>query len=145
MNAVIESPVKLSLTRNFDCPPETLFDAWLDDSWADWLGPEGVICLSCEIDPRVGGKWRVVSRMPDGREVTMNGVYREITRPDRLVFTWHGCFSGPDDTTVTVIFKPRGAGTEMTLIHAGFINEDLRDRHNGGWSATFDRLARHIA
>ena len=145
MNAVIESPVKLSLTRNFDCPPEALFDAWLDESWGDWLGPEGVVCLVCEIDPRVGGKWRVVSRMPDGREVTMNGVYREITPHSRLVFTWHGCFSGPDDTTVTVLFKPKGAGTEMTLTHAGFINEDLRDRHNGGWSATFDRLARHIA
>src|SRR5271170_2531368 len=84
MNAVIESPVKLSLSRSFDAPPETLFDAWLQDSWSDWLGPEGVVCLSCEIDPRVGGKWRIVSRMPDGREVTMSGVYQEISRATRL-------------------------------------------------------------
>jgi uncharacterized protein YndB with AHSA1/START domain len=145
MNAVIESPVKLSLSRSFDAPPETLFDAWLQDSWSDWLGPEGVVCLACEIDPRIGGKWRIVSRMPDGREVTMSGVYQEISRATRLVFTWQACFSGTDATIVTVTFKPRGAGTEMTLTHEGFIAEDMRDNHNSGWSATFDRLARYVA
>lgn len=145
MNAVIESPVKLSLTRSFDCPPETLFDAWLQDSWGDWMGPEGVVCLSCEVDPHVGGKWRIVSRLPNGSEVTMSGVYREIARPSRLSFTWKSCFSGTDDTKVSVTFRPKGAGTEMTLVHEGFIAEDLRDRHTHGWSATFDRLARYVA
>jgi len=144
MNAVIESPVKLSLTRSFDADPETLFDAWLDESWGDWLGPEGVVCLSCEADPRVGGTWRVHSRMPDGSEVLMTGIYREISRPSRLVFTWHGCLSGPEPTTVTLTFKPKGVGTEMTLTHEGFPNQEQRDRHNGGWSATFERLARYL-
>jgi len=149
MNAVIESPVKLSLTRSFDADPETLFDAWLDESWGDWLGPEGVVCLSCEADPRVGGTWRVHSRMPDGSEVLMTGIYKEINRPSlnktgRLVFTWHGCLSGPEPTTVTLTFKPKGAGTEMTLTHEGIPNPGQRDRHNGGWSATFERLARYL-
>jgi len=144
MNAVIETPVKLSLTRSFDAPPEVLFDAWLQESWGDWLGPEGVVCLSCEMDPRVGGKWRVQARTPDGTEVELSGTYKEITRPSRLVFTWHGCLSGPDATIVTVTFKPKGAGTEMTLTHEGFISQEQRDRHNGGWSATFERLARHL-
>lgn len=145
MNAVIESPVKLSLTRSFDCPPETLFDTWLQDSWGDWMGPEGTVCLACEVDPRVGGKWRIAARMSDGREVSMSGVYREIARPSRLSFTWQSCFSGSDDTIVTVSFKAKGAGTEMTLVHQGFIAEDLRDQHNYGWSATFERLARYVA
>jgi uncharacterized protein YndB with AHSA1/START domain len=144
MNAVVESPIRLSLTRSFDVAPETLFDAWLQKSWGDWLGPEGVVCLSCELDPRVGGKWQIHSRMPDGSEVQMTGVYREINRSSQLVLTWRGCFSGPDDTLVTVTFKAKGAGTEMTLTHEGFLNEDQHDRHNGGWTASFDRLARHL-
>jgi uncharacterized protein YndB with AHSA1/START domain len=144
MNAVIESPVKLSLTRSFDTDPETLFDAWLQESWGDWLGPEGVVCLSCEVDPRVGGKWRVHARTPDGSEVMLSGIYKEINRPSRLVFTWHGCLTGPEPTTVTLTFKPKGAGTEMTLTHEGFLNPEQRDRHNNGWSGTFERLARHL-
>jgi uncharacterized protein YndB with AHSA1/START domain len=144
MNVVIESPVKLSLTRSFDADPESMFDAWLQESWGDWLGPEGVVCLSCEMDPRVGGKWRLHSRMSDGTEVVLTGIYKEINRPSRLVFTWNACFSGPEPTTVTLTFKPKGAGTELTLTHEGFIDGEQRDRHNGGWSATFERLARHL-
>ena len=143
MMATIETPVRLSLTRSFDADPQTLFDAWLQDSWGDWLGPEGVVCLSSEVDPRVGGNWRILSRLPDGSEVTHHGVYKEINRHSRLVFTWHGC-SGLDATTVTLAFKPRGAGTEMTLTHEGFPTIETRDRHNNGWSGTFDRLARHL-
>lgn len=142
--AIIENPVRLSLTRSFDTDPQTLFDAWLQQSWGDWLGPEGVVCLSCDVDPKVGGKWRIQSRMPDGSEVLLTGTYKEINRPSRLVFTWFGCFSGPDATTVTLTFKPKGAGTEMTLTHEGFSNEEQRDRHNNGWSPTFERLARHL-
>ena len=150
MSATIETPVRLSLTRSFDAAPETLFDAWLQQSWADWMGPEGAVCLSCDVDPRVGGRWRIHSRRPDGTEFMLNGVYKEITRPSRLVFSWNGCFSGPQASTVTLVFKPLTlgsgrAGTEMTLSHEGFASEEQRDRHNDGWSTIFERLARYLA
>jgi uncharacterized protein YndB with AHSA1/START domain len=141
--ATIETPVRLSLTRSFDAAPETLFDAWLQQSWGDWTGPEGAVCLSCEIDPRVGGQWRIHSRRPDGSEFMLNGTYKEITRPSRLVFSWNDCFSGPQASTVILTFKSKGAGTEMTLSHEGFASDEQRDRHNDGWSMIFERLARY--
>ena len=141
--AVIETPVRLSLTRSFDVSPERLFDAWLDRSWGDWLGPEGVVCLESEIEPRVGAAWRIVSRMPDGSNLEITGVYKEIARPSRLVFTWRGCHSGPE-TLVTVTFKAKGAGTEMTLTHQGFASDEFCARHASGWSASFDKLTRQL-
>jgi uncharacterized protein YndB with AHSA1/START domain len=143
--ATIETPVQLSLTRSFDASPETLFDAWLQQSWGGWMGPEGAVCLSCDVDPRVGGQWRIHSRRLDGSEFMLNGVYKEITRPSRLVFSWNGCFSGPQASTVTLTFRPKGAGTEMTLSHEGFASEEQRDRHNDGWSTILERLARYLA
>jgi uncharacterized protein YndB with AHSA1/START domain len=141
--AVIENPVRLSLTRSFDACPEAVFDAWLQESWGDWLGPEGVVGLSSKIDPRVGGAWRILSRTPDGSEVVHHGIYKEINRSSRLMFTWHGC-SAPNETMVTLTFKAKGAGTEMTLTHEGFLDQEARDRHNGGWNGTLDRLAHQL-
>jgi uncharacterized protein YndB with AHSA1/START domain len=144
MTATIETPVRLSLTRSFDADPQTLFDAWLQESLGDWLGHEGGTCLSCEIDPRVGGKWRIHARRPDGSEFTLHGLYQGIDRPSRLAFTWYGCSGGTDVSTVTVTFKSKGAGTEMTLSHEGFINEEQRDQHITGWNTILERLARYL-
>jgi uncharacterized protein YndB with AHSA1/START domain len=141
---IIETPVKLSLTRSFDAPPEKLFDAWLDGSWRDWLGSHGVVCLDSQLDARVGGHYRMDVRMPDGSEKSVGGTYRAIERPFRLVFTWNGCFTG-GETLVTLTFRPRGAGTELTLTHEGFTGADMRDRHNEGWSNSFDRLTARLA
>lgn len=150
MNAVIENPVRLSVTRSFDAPPHAVFEAWLDKSWSRWLGPEGVQCLDLSMDARVGGAWRYRGRMPDGTEFLMMGSYREIRRPSwnemgRLVFTWNGCQPGIEDTLVIITFKASGAGTEMTLSHERFGSEDQCRRHEHGWSASLDRLAAHLA
>jgi uncharacterized protein YndB with AHSA1/START domain len=146
MNApVIETPIRLSLTRSFEVPPERLFDAWLDESFGDWLGTEDVVCLSCEIDARVGGQWKTVHRIADGGMLEHGGVYKQISRPTTLAFTWSGGCAGPNITLVTIGFKAKGAGTEMTLTHEGFASPQDCNRHSGGWSASFDRLARYLA
>jgi uncharacterized protein YndB with AHSA1/START domain len=140
VNAVIESPVKLSISRSFDSSPESIFDAWLQESWGDWVGSPDKPCVSCEVDPRVGGMWRIRTHTQDGSEVLLTGVHKEINRPSRLVFTFNSRFSGPGDTIVTLTFKPRGAGTEMTLTHEGFITQEMRDAHILGWNRILDRL-----
>lgn len=145
MSAVIETPLRLAITRSFDAPPERLFDAWLNGSWARWLGSNGVECLESVIDPRVGGAWRYRGRTPDGREFEATGVYKEIVRPSRLVFSWNGCLPGAEDTTVTLTFRPKGVGTEMTLVHEGFRGAEPAARHDQGWGASFDRLAAMLA
>ncbi|HEY0265658.1 MAG TPA: SRPBCC domain-containing protein, partial [Rhizomicrobium sp.] len=97
---IIETPIRLTLTRSFDVSPERLFDAWLSPGFGEWLGMEGMVCLSCEIDPRVGGQWKMLHRTPDGQTLDHSGIYKEIDRPSRLAFTWSGGCSGPNVTLV---------------------------------------------
>ncbi|HEY4078616.1 MAG TPA: SRPBCC domain-containing protein [Rhizomicrobium sp.] len=145
MNApIIETPIRLSLTRSFDISPDLLFDAWLSPDFGEWLGTEGMACLSCEIDPRVGGQWKMLHRMPDGQTLDHYGVYKQIDRPSGLTFTWSGGCGGPNVTLVTIVFKAKGAGTEMTLTHEGFLGTEDAERHESGWIASFDRLARYL-
>jgi uncharacterized protein YndB with AHSA1/START domain len=146
MNApIIETPFRLSLTRSFDASAEQLFEAWLSQDFGAWLGTHDVVCLSCEIDPRVGGTWKMTHRAADGQELVHQGIYKQIDRPSRLAFTWSGGCGGTNITLVTVTFRAKGAGTEMTLTHEGFPTVEDCARHNGGWTDSFERLARHLA
>ena len=139
--AIIETPIRLSLTRSFEAPPERLFYAFLSPEFGQWLGGDSVACVSCAMDPRLGGEYRMLHRTPDGQTIEHHGTYKQITRPSKLAFTWSGGCAGPHVTLVTVTFQAKGAGTEMTLTHEGFPSIEDCDRHNGGWAASFDRLA----
>jgi uncharacterized protein YndB with AHSA1/START domain len=80
---------EIRLTRLFDAPPRLVFEAMTKPEhvtqWWGRLG-EGYSVPVCEIDLRVGGRWRFVNRHPHG-EAAFHGEYREIASPNRLVFT----------------------------------------------------------
>jgi uncharacterized protein YndB with AHSA1/START domain len=97
-----------------------------------------------ELHPVVGGRYLVRMTMQDGRVVEISGVYRDIARPQKLVFTWTGNYNH-QETVVTVTFRPDGEGTMMTLRQEGFPASDLRDGYKAGWTGpdgSFDKLAR---
>ena len=76
------------LTREFDAPRRLVFDAWTKpELLTRWYGARGWNLISCEVDLRVGGAWRFVSRGPDGLEMGQSGVYLLVQPPERLVFT----------------------------------------------------------
>ena len=81
---------EIVITRAFDAPRKLVFDALtkpeLIKQWL--LGPDGWSMPVCEIDLKVGGKYRYVWRRDkDGTEMGMGGVYREIVAPERVVAT----------------------------------------------------------
>ena len=81
---------EIVMTRVFDAPRQLVFDALTKPALVKrWLlGPPGWSMPICEIDLRVGGKYRYVWRKDnDGTEMGMGGVYREIVVPERLVTT----------------------------------------------------------
>lgn len=80
---------EIAMTRVFDAPRELVFDAWTKPELLKrWLGVRNGWSLEvCEVDLKVGGAFRFVWRGPDGAEMGMGGVYREIVRPERLVST----------------------------------------------------------
>jgi len=136
----------LTLKRRFNAPPAKVFAAWTDpEKMKRWMGPEGVQGISCEIDPRTGGRYRLVMRAPNGEEHDVSGVYREVTPNEKLVFTWAWKSTPERESLVTVLFKPDGAGTLMTLMHEQFFDETARDHHQQGWTGSLDKLEKFVA
>jgi uncharacterized protein YndB with AHSA1/START domain len=106
MTVMTDAPIILELSRVFDAPPERVFDAWLEKSWGDWVGPPGVRGEVVQLEPRVGGRYKIVMHRESG-DLTVSGTYKEITRPSRIVMSWKWEHGDPD-TLITLTFRPSG-------------------------------------
>ena len=143
-----EKPLELTITRRFDAPARLIFNAWSKAEFqAQWLGPAGFTVPSCEVDFRVGGKYRAHIRSPEGADFVLYGVYREIVEPSRLVFTfaWEEEGERGLETLVTITFAAHGDKTTMVFTQAPFQSVAERDGHFGGWSECLDKLAAYAA
>jgi uncharacterized protein YndB with AHSA1/START domain len=82
---------EIVITRVFDAPRRLVFEAMSKAELLQrWLwGPPGWTMVVCENDLKVGGGFRHVWRGPDGKEMAMRGVYREVVPPERIVRTEH--------------------------------------------------------
>ena len=153
-----EKNIKLQLTRVFDAPRELVFKAWTDaNQFQQWFGAaacDGASLQSVKVDARVGGKYRLQVRRPDGEFFTTVGIYREVKPPERLVFTWAFEKDGsgdefgeaePPEMLVTIEFNARGKQTELTLTHEKFATVESRDRHQDGWTRCLDSLGKFVA
>lgn len=138
----------LVIERVFDAPSRLVFKAWTErERLMRWWGPRGFTTLSCEIDLRPGGAWRVRSRSPEGVEYAEQGVFREIVEPERLVFThaWEDAQGKPGlETLVTVTFAEHDGKTELSFRQAIFDSVESRDGHAEGWSSAFDLLDEYL-
>lgn len=134
----------VTLRREIAAPAEPLFDAWLDaESLGTWLRPRVIRETRAETDPRVGGDFRIVM-VRNGSEILHQGTYREIDRPNRLVFTWCSPATHHRDSVVTVTFEPLANGSTAVEIHqVGLPDEESRASHTAGWSDALAELERH--
>jgi uncharacterized protein YndB with AHSA1/START domain len=143
-DTLIAKDRELIITRIFDAPRELVWKAWTEpERIKQWLAPKDFTIPVAEGDLRPGGAWRSSMRKPDGTELWLGGVYREIVEPERLVFT-HAWLDekgkpGPE-TLVTVTLTERGSKTEMKFRQTGFDSVESRDGHGGGWNECFDKL-----
>jgi uncharacterized protein YndB with AHSA1/START domain len=141
------SDLEIVLTREFDAPRALVFEALTKPehikNWWGRLG-DGYSVPVCEVDLRVGGKWRYVNQTPTGDKVVFYGVYREIIRPSRLVFTeTYDPFPDAASTCVTELSE-EGGKTRFTL-RATYPSKDVRDMvlQSGmehGAAISYDRL-----
>jgi uncharacterized protein YndB with AHSA1/START domain len=130
----------LQLTRRFKAPRERVFAAFASlDALKLWLGPGECGVVSGRMDFRVGGTYLLQMKTPMG-DAELTGTYREITPPERLVYTWQWVDDGAPETVVTVDFIAAGGETELRLTHSGFASSDSSGRHEQGWTGSFDKL-----
>jgi uncharacterized protein YndB with AHSA1/START domain len=138
---------QIVLTRVFDAPRRMVFDAFTKpELLRRWFGARGWNLVVCEVDLRVGGGWRFVSRGPDGDHMGQGGVYREIVPPDRLAYT--EVFDGqsyPGESLIAHDFVEQGGRTTLTstLLYATREGRDtvLRYPMARGVAESYDRLA----
>ena len=141
----MSSKPALTLKRRLNAPPAKIYRAWTDAAKISrWFGPEDAEILRAETDVRVGGRFRIVFRGPDGEEHDVGGVYREVVPNQKLVFTWAWRSTPERESLVTVALKRDGDGTMLTLLHEQFFDEATRDRHGRGWSETLDKLESYV-
>jgi uncharacterized protein YndB with AHSA1/START domain len=140
----------ITITRVFDAPRERVWREWTEpEGFADWFGgPQSEVPVaSVSMDVRPGGALRcTMFAGPERREIHWTGEYREVTEPERLVFTLTDEPGGELYELVTVILHDLGDGrTEMHFQQHGYLEPDEYDRTKDGWSTFFDRIASRLA
>lgn len=132
---------ELFIVRAFDAPVPLVFRMWEDiHHRVRWWGPKGFTCRHFEQDFRPGGAWRACIWSPEYGENWQGGVFREIERDRRIVFTfiWDTGPAGGVETVVTVTFAEQDGVTVQTFHQSPFDSVERRDSHVVGWSQLLD-------
>jgi len=146
---VAPETLTLEVKRLIKAPRERVFAAWTTpEDITKWFGPETCRVLSAKVDLRVGGEYHIRAHGVEYGEIEVGGVFREIKRPSRLVYTW-GWTDAPmseiGETVVTVDFVDVDGATEVRLCHEGFPSAEPRDKHSHGWNGCLDKLEKMFA
>lgn len=142
-------PVHVVVLHRFEVTAERVFDACLDPAWVSrWMfdphaHDERIVRLSLEA--RVGGRFSYVVHRSGG-EVEYVGEYREIDRPQLLVFTWASRNAPSDQSRVIIEIAPgdRGCDVKLTHVLSGQWSADV-DQAASAWAKRLDALERAIA
>jgi uncharacterized protein YndB with AHSA1/START domain len=124
----LPSDTEAVLTRAFDFPPALVFEMWTKPEHVRrWYGMREYIMSACDIDLRVGGRWRWAQTTFDGDTIAFSGEYRDIATGARLVFT--ELFEAlPDrDYLVTMTFAGTPAGATVLTTHMQYQTREHRD------------------
>lgn len=140
---------EIYMERQFDAPKRLVFLAHSKaEHMRNWWGPRGFETTFCELDFRVGGKWRIAHKGPDGVEYGFHGEYREIVPNEKITWTFE--FEGmPGVAVETVTFEEKNG---RTILRASSIapSKEARDgmaQSGMEWGArqTWDRLDELVA
>jgi uncharacterized protein YndB with AHSA1/START domain len=141
-----KSDRELVVTRTVNGPARIVFEAWTKaDLFKRWWVPKsiGMTLLSCEIDARVGGTYRLVFRHPASEQpMPFFGRYLEVTPHSRLV--WTNEEAGEAGAVTTVTFEEKG-GKTLVVVHDLYpskaaLDEAIASESTGGFTEQFEQL-----
>ncbi|MBC7926612.1 MAG: SRPBCC family protein [Bryobacteraceae bacterium] len=136
---------EIVMTRVFEAPRQMVFEAFSKpEILKRWFGPRGWSLVVCDVDLRIGGSFRFVLRGPDGTDMGMRGVYREIAAPERSVHI-ESFDDFPGESQVTSVFVEQGGRTTLTVTVL-YPSVEVRDAviksgMEHGAAESYDRLA----
>ena len=144
-----KSERELVVTRTFNAPARIVFEAWTKPELVKrWWVPKSMdmSLLSCEMDVRVGGKYRFVFGHGASEPMAFHGKYLEVTPPSRLV--WTNEEGGEDGPVTTVTFEDKGDRTLLVMRELHPSKEALDAAGTGAadaMSETFEQLDELLA
>jgi uncharacterized protein YndB with AHSA1/START domain len=135
----------LVVTRTIDGPPPSVFEAWTDaELFRQWWVPKslGLQLLSCEVDARVGGGYRLTFDIGGAEPLAFFGRYLEVSPPSRLVWTNE---EGDGGTVVTTATFEEEDGRTRLVVHDRYPSKEALDEAMAsgatGWNPeSFDQL-----
>ncbi|HEX7889522.1 MAG TPA: SRPBCC domain-containing protein [Ramlibacter sp.] len=132
----------LRLVRRYPVAPEKVWRAWTDpQALSAWFGPgEANSVTLAEMDVREGGRYRIRFHTPDGEEHEVSGTYEGVEANRRLAFSWAWRSTPERVSQVKLAFRAVDGGTEMDFRHECFFDQQARDGHERGWTATLVKL-----
>ena len=122
---------ELVVTRTFDAPARTVFEAWTKpELFRRWWAPKsmGMSLRSCEMDVRVGGKYRLVFGDDASKPMAFFGRYIEVTPYSRLVWT----NEESDDGAVTTVTFEEQDGKTLLAMHELYPSKEALDAAGTG-------------
>jgi uncharacterized protein YndB with AHSA1/START domain len=142
---------ELVVTRTVNAPARNVFDAWANpELFQRWWLPKscGLTMVSCEMDVRVGGTYRLMIRPPSSEKpMAFFGRYIEVTPPTRLV--WTNDEGGEGGTVTTVTFEERGNETVVVLrdLYSSkeALDEAIASGSTSGFGEQFEQLDDFLA
>lgn len=151
-NLVVErNKLALSMSRVFDAPRELVWKVYTDTEMIPkWWGPRYLTTRVDKMDFRVGGVWRNVQKDAEGNFHAFNGVYKEITPPERLEYTFEYEPMAGHISTDTITLEALPEGKTRMIARTTFDSiEDLEGMLQSGMEAgameTWDRLEELMA
>jgi uncharacterized protein YndB with AHSA1/START domain len=118
---------------------DEVFEAFTNaDIMSKWFFPGEDMSAEVTNNLELGGSYTLKMHAKNGDVYTHVGEYKEITPPEKLVFTWNSDFV--QNTDVTVTFVESGSGTEVTVSHDLLPNDEMRQDHRKGWTGCLNRL-----
>ncbi len=143
-----EGDTAIVITREFSAPRALVWEVLTTpEHVARWYGCGITRMVTCEIDLRVGGRWRYVTALPDGQEHAFSGEYVEIVAPERVVTTetYENVPGATSHSTMTL--EDLGGDRTLLTTRLDYPGREFRDGHlesgmEYGMNASFDEAER---
>jgi len=131
----------VNLNKTIHSPIEKVFDAWLNPkTLSKFILPmAGMAEPKTETDAREGGEFSIIMNVGE-EKIPHTGKYLEITRPNKLVFTWNSPFSAGNSVVTLNFDKIDENSTNIKLSHTKFPDEESRVNHEDGWDNILIKL-----
>jgi uncharacterized protein YndB with AHSA1/START domain len=143
LSQTLTSELILHLEHVVPAPRGRVFNALVTpDELAKWWGPKGFTSPSIDLDPRVGGSYRIAMQPPEGEVFHLSGEFVAVDYPSLLSYTFRWEEPTPSDreTMVTLTLEEASGSTNVILDQGVFATEERLALHTQGWTDSLERL-----